>query len=87
MTEVHIYNDEVLLDAPFSMAVSGPTSCGKTYWVFTLLKNLGLMVRSQSQIPQKILFCYSLEQPLCSEIRKAVPQTVFYEGLPSLEYI
>ena len=67
MTEVVIYNDDVLLDAPFSMAVSGPTSCGKTYWVYTLLKNLHSMIRSQNEVPQKILFCYSLEQPLYPE--------------------
>ena len=87
MTELFLYNDQILLDAPFSMAVSGPTSCGKTFWVYTILKHLKQMIKSTSEVPKKVLFCYSLEQPLYFHIRKVVPEIVFYEGLPSLDYI
>ena len=69
MSEIVIVDrNDILLEAPFSMAVSGPTSCGKTFWVFRFLKGIAHMVSSSDVVPRKILFCFSIEQALYSEI-------------------
>jgi hypothetical protein len=73
--------------APFSMAVCGPTSCGKTVWVYHLLKTLSQLVVPEGNIPEKILFCFSIQQPIYSLIRREFDNVQFYEGVPSLEYV
>ena len=80
-------SDDILFNVPFSLLVSGPTSSGKTYWVYNFLKNYKDMVKSGSSVPQKILFCYSVDQPLYGQIKGDVNNVIFHEGLPSLEVI
>lgn len=77
----------VKFKVPFSLLVSGPTSCGKTFWVYKFLKYLRDLVRENLHSPQKVLFCYSVDQPLYSEIRQNIDGIVFYHGLPSLDVI
>ena len=65
---------------PFTMTVSGPTSCGKT----TLIKNI--LQRAQFLIsppPTRIIWLYKRWQPLYYELRKTVtPRIEFVQGIP-----
>ncbi|VDI10866.1 Hypothetical predicted protein [Mytilus galloprovincialis] len=64
---------------PFTMTVSGPTSCGKTFFVKQLLQNLRLI---QPTI-HRILWLYRRWQPLYDEIQKTVrPYVEFIQGIP-----
>ena len=38
-------------------------------------------------IPNKILYCYSVEQPMYGEIRGVLPRIIFHKGLPTKEDI
>ena len=72
---------------PTTISVCGPTSCGKTFWVYKFMKNLAFLGRDGDKTPEKILYCYSIDQPLYTSMREELPGIVFYKGLPSLEYI
>ncbi|XP_035216111.1 uncharacterized protein LOC118189592 [Stegodyphus dumicola] len=63
------------LQHPFTMVISGPTGCGKTYFVRELLKYKEEMF---STIPDKVVWCYGIYQPLYNDI----PNVTFVEGLP-----
>ncbi|CAC5413217.1 unnamed protein product [Mytilus coruscus] len=61
------------------MTVSGPTSCGKTYFVKQLLQNSRLI---QPTI-QRIIWLYGRWQPLYDEIQRTVnPHVEFVQGIP-----
>ena len=69
---------DVTLKHPSTMVISGPTSCGKTRFVFRLLDNLQEMF---SPAPRKVLYCYSEYQ----EIFDNYQWVQFHEGLPDLD--
>jgi len=70
--------DNILLRHPFTMMVSGPTSCGKTYMVAQLLR-----VQRISPAPQRIIWLYKRWQPLYDVIAKTViPKVEFVKGIP-----
>jgi len=59
---------------------SGPTSCGKTYFVKTLLQNCQIKI---SPPPQRILWLYKRWQPLYDVIKGTVfPRVEFIQGIP-----
>ncbi|CAC5364844.1 unnamed protein product [Mytilus coruscus] len=61
------------------MTVSGPTSCGKTYFLKQLLQN----VDTVSPKPQRIIWLYRRWQPLYEEIKNTVlPRVQFIQGIP-----
>jgi len=62
---------------PFTAIVAGPTSCGKTVFVFRLLDNVSTMIEPA---PSKIVYCYGEYQQLFCNY----PQVVFHQGLPDL---
>ena len=65
---------------PFTANVSGPTFCGKTYFVKTLLQNCMTKI---SPPPQKIIWLYKRWQPLYDVIKTTVsPQVEFIQGIP-----
>ena len=65
---------------PFTANVSGPTSCGKTYFVKTLLQNCMTKI---SPHPQKIVWLYKRWQPMYDVIKATVfPQVEFIQGIP-----
>ena len=65
---------------PFTANVSGPTSCGKTYFVKDLLLKC---ITKISPAPQRIIWLYKRWQPLYDEIRKSVnPKVEFIQGIP-----
>ena len=68
----------VKLQHPFTMCVSGPTSCGKTQLVKRILKQ-----RMISPNPQRIVWLYKRWQPAYTEMKATVyPQIQFHRGIP-----
>ncbi len=70
----------MIFQHPFTMCVSGPTSCGKTFWVKSLLQlNKSLI----SPPPDRILWLYRRWQPLYDVIKETVfPPVEFIQGIP-----
>ena len=62
---------------PFTGMVVGPTSCGKTRFVFRLIDNVVSMLEPPSS---KIMYCYGEYQQLFCQY----PQVIFHEGLPDM---
>jgi len=62
---------------PFTAIVAGPTSCGKTRFVFRLIDNVVQMIEPP---PSKIVYCYGEYQQLFCNY----PRVVFHQGLPDL---
>jgi len=65
------------LQHPFTAIIGGPTGCGKTYFVFRLIKNAHQMVDPP---PSQIWYCYGKFQPLFRQY----PRVKFHEGLPDV---
>lgn len=65
---------------PFTANISGPTSCGKTFFVKLLLQNCLTKV---SPPPERIIWLYKRWQPLYDVIKDTVLPTVeFIQGIP-----
>jgi hypothetical protein len=62
---------------PFTSVVSGPTSCGKTVFIFKLIENMKEML---TPAPTKTVYCYGEYQPLFDNY----PRVEFHEGLPDI---
>ena len=62
---------------PFTAIVAGPTSCGKTRFVFRLIDNVARMIDPP---PSKIVYCYGEYQQLFSNYARVI----FHQGLPDL---
>ena len=63
---------------PFTMCISGPTGCGKTFIVKKILQE-----QLVNPIPQRIIWVYRRWQPLYDEIRVLVhPAPEFIQGIP-----
>jgi len=63
---------------PFTAIVAGPTSCGKTRFVFRLIDNAPTTIYPP---PAKIVYCYGEYQ----ELFRQYPRIQFREGLPDIE--
>lgn len=59
---------------------AGPSNVGKSSFVFQLLKHAD---EAFTKPMKAIYYCYSVDQPLYAEMKKAIPNITFYEGLPS----
>ena len=71
--------EHLVFKHPFTMTVSGPTSCGKTFFVKQLLQNSRFI---QPTI-QRIIWLYRRWQPLYDDIQKTVrPYVEFIQGIP-----
>jgi len=62
---------------PFTAIVAGPTSCGKTRFVFRLVDYVSRMINTP---PTKIVYCYGEYQQLFCRY----PRVIFHQGLPDL---
>lgn len=63
---------------PATFLICGPTSCGKSTWVFNLLKNVQTMF---NPVPKKIVYCYGEWQSGYDDLKKYLPQIEFFQGL------
>ena len=86
---MHKMADEDICQAvvPFlassTICVSGCSQSGKTTFVAKLLKHLSAMFTGST--PKKVLYCFSLYQPLFDDIQQTVPDITFQQGIPTLE--
>jgi hypothetical protein len=69
---------DVRLKHAFTCTVAGPTSSGKTWFVFRLIKHVESM---KTPPPENIVYCYGEFQPTFAEF----PAIEFQEGLPSVD--
>jgi hypothetical protein len=69
---------DVRLKHAFTCTVAGPTSSGKTWFVFRLIKHVESMITPP---PEKIVYCYGEFQSMFAEY----PTVEFQEGLPSVD--
>ena len=63
-----------------SIAVSGATMSGKSFWTYRLLREKDSMFTFP---PEKVLYCYGIYQPLFDTMEKELPFVIFHQGLPS----
>ena len=69
------------LKHPFTMVLSGPTSCGKTSLVSYILQHAQSLIDPP---PERIVWLYKRWQPLYDVIQEAVKPTVeFIQGIPT----
>ena len=73
----------VKFHTPGVFCISGATGSGKTFWVFNLLKEKHSLF---SDPPQRILYCYSIWQPIFHSMENDLG-VVFHQGLPTSEDI
>ena len=74
---------------PFTCIVSGPTGCGKSVFVFTILDNLTDMI---TPTPHKVIYCYGEYQSCFAmypwiEFHEGLPKADMFNGTPSLVII
>ena len=63
-----------------SFMIVGATKSGKTQWVKKLLEQQsGMFVEN---VPEKVLYCYGVDQPAFDDMRKTIPNIEFQQGLP-----
>ena len=63
---------------PFTAIFVGPTSCGKTRFVFRLLDHVDTMIEPA---PSKVVYCYGEFQ----ELFRQYPRVTFHHGLPDID--
>jgi len=63
---------------PFTALIAGPTSCGKTRFVFRLIENAHIMIDPP---PRRVIYCYGEYQQLFN----GYPHIEFRRGLPDAE--
>lgn len=54
---------------PFMLTLCGPSQSGKTYWLYKLFSHLDSMI---TPTPDKIVFLYTVYQPLYDAMRKKI---------------
>lgn len=81
----HLLRDRITMKfkSPTSFAVVGGTMCGKTHWVWNLLKS----PESFEVPPSKIVYCYLEDQPVVENMQATLPGFTTYRGLPSREEV
>jgi len=63
---------------PFTSIVAGPTSCGKTRFVFRLIDEASILI---SPPPDRIVYCYGEYQQLFCQY----PHVEFHQGLSDID--
>jgi hypothetical protein len=89
MSETVISGDDMKIQHPFSMAVCGPSTCGKTYWIYMFMKSMKQIIKTKDiyDFPEKVMYCFSVEQQLYDNMKKELNNILFYKGIPQLEEI
>lgn len=67
---------------PFTKVIAGPSACGKTMYLLTLLYNLKKMVDVKFK---KIRWHYGVKQDAHNEAKRIIPDIEFVQGLPKDE--
>lgn len=72
--------DSIIFKAPFTCMIAGPTQCGKTSLLINILKSSRSLI---SPPPNRIVYCYSREQPAFNTLLEL--DIEFHQGLPDLD--
>ena len=72
-----------IFQSPSSILVVGPSSCGKTTFVSSLLKGDNPRKFFRKWIPN-IHYCYGAEQPGFATLKKTIRNITFHQGIPSV---
>ncbi len=77
-------SEEVTLKffSPTTVIIAGASGSGKSNLIFQILRTASKMFELP---PDKIFFCYSVYQDLYDEMKNALSNVVFYEGVPNKE--
>jgi hypothetical protein len=75
---------DITFRTPFTMNIIGPSRCGKTRLVSDLLEHKDTIM---SPPHHKILYCYSMYQPLFNYLKEKITGIEFIKGLPHLDEI
>ena len=79
--------NDILIKPASTLCVCGPSKSGKTCFVFNLIKHSSDMFKN-GESPKKILFCYSIQQPMYDEIQRMCGDKIeFFEGVPEISKI
>ena len=62
---------------PFTATLCGPTSSGKTVWIFRLIEHMDKMIQPPLV---KVMYCYGEYQSIFAKY----PNVIFNEGLPDI---
>jgi hypothetical protein len=73
----------VKIESPSTCIVAGPSSYGKTGFVYVLKQANGVF----KDPPDAVYYCYNVNQTLFEEMKLTVPNIEFYEGLPNPEIL
>lgn len=65
--------------APCSILICGPSQNGKTHLTYRILKESKGMFSSK---PIKVVYCYSVFQPLFVKMEEEIENIILYKGLP-----
>ena len=76
-----ISSEEIQFKHPFCMTIAGPTQSGKSYFVYNLLRNRQDLIIPASK---KIIYCYSVWQPLYSKMLVDITGISFNKGIPDI---
>ena len=72
---------------PSSTLLAGPTQCGKTSYIFRMLRERSQLYENSQNKEWSILYCYSIYQPLYDKMEDCIPEINFKAGLPGQEDI
>lgn len=70
--------------SPQSFILAGASGSGKTMLLFQILKHAN---RLFTVAPRKIIYCYGVKQKLFDDMKTAIANIDFFEGLPTREEI
>lgn len=68
-----------------SICLTGQTGSGKSQFVYKLLRNATEMYGGDP--PEKIMYCFGIDQPLFDEMSQTIPNISFHQGLPTPKMI
>ena len=60
--------------------IVGPTGAGKTWWIRQFITDLPRMYEDPA--PEKVLYCYGIDQPLFHDMAAQISYLTFHQGLP-----
>ena len=81
MTQIEM---DLRLKLPFTMLVSGPTSCGKTTFVSKILEN---RYEIYNKSPGKVYWFYKVNQPMFQDMMEKGIVHEFIQGMCTMEWL
>ena len=72
------------LETPHTALVCGPSSSGKTTFIYKVMKNAAGIFKNP---PKKIFYCFGAKQQLFDEMKESLDNIEFIENLPSKDQL